>query len=64
MNARLSAAQEAVKGAQDSLRAKREQRDELVVRAVDGGMSQRAVAKTLEIAVSRVSAILLDAGGE
>lgn len=63
MNARLDAAGAAVASAEGSLKVKREQRDELVVKAVDEGMPQRAVAKAAGVSVARVSAILLASYG-
>ena len=59
MKPRLEAAAAAVASAGDKLDAEREVRDELVVAAVDGGMSQRAVARAAGVSIARVSAILL-----
>lgn len=58
MRPRLTAAAADVADAHDAYRASLELRDELVVRAVDEGMSQRAVAAAAGIRVGRVSAIL------
>ena len=60
MNARLRAAAAAVTDHRDAYRAAVEQRNALVVTAVDEGMSQRAVAAAAGIAVSRVSGLLLE----
>ena len=64
MKTRLDKAGTAVKSARDSYDAKREQRDALVVEAVDGGMSQRAVANAVGVSIARVSAILLASFGQ
>ncbi|MDO8107161.1 hypothetical protein Q6348_08120 [Isoptericola sp. b441] len=58
MNPRLEAAAAAVADAREVLDDVREQRDMLVVAAIDQGMSQRAVAKAAGISVGRVVAIL------
>lgn len=58
MNPRLEAAAAAVKDSEEALAAAREQRDRLVVTAIDQGMSQRAVARAAGISVARVCAIL------
>ena len=47
MNPRLAAAKSAVESTKDAYRAAVELRGELVVAAIDQGMSQRAVAKAL-----------------
>lgn len=65
MPERLAAAAAAVRDADDALKLARQQRDELVREAVDGGeLSQRAVAAAAGITVPRVSAILADPGDE
>lgn len=65
MPERLAEAARAVADAVAALDLAREQRDELVVEAVDSGaMSQRAVAAAAGITVPRVSAILGKSGGE
>lgn len=58
MKARLEAAGTAVADATEVLRAARELRDQLVVAAVDQGMSLRAVAAAAGITSARVCAIL------
>lgn len=58
MNPRLEAARAAVDDTKDAHRAAVELRNELVVAAIDQGMSQRAVAKSAGISVARVCAIL------
>ena len=58
MNPRLEAAAAAVKDAEAALADAREQRDALVVTAIDQGMSQRAVARAAGISVARVCAIV------
>lgn len=60
MNPRLQAAAAAVASARDSHLAKLELRDELVVAAVDQGMSQRVVARAAGVSVARVCAILVN----
>ncbi len=60
---RLRAAGAAVASANDAYRAALEVRDELVVAAVDGGMSQRATARAAGLCLSRITSILLHAGG-
>ncbi len=62
MNARLTAAAAAVASARDQHQAELEVRDQLVVAAVDQGMSQRVVARAAGVSVSRVCAILLNTG--
>ncbi len=62
MPPRLAAAAAATRDAEDRLRAARELRNELVVAAVDGGMSQRAVSRVTGLAISRVNALLLELG--
>lgn len=58
MNPRLQAAAAAVTSTKDSHRAAVELRNELVVAAIDQGMSQRQVATAAKISVARVCAIL------
>lgn len=58
MSPRLQAAAAAVSSTKDAHRAALEIRDELVVAAIDHGMSQRAVAREAGISVPRVCAIL------
>jgi len=60
MTPRLAAAAAAVRDAEDRLKAARELRNDLVVTAVDGGMSQRSVSKVTGLAISRVNGILLE----
>jgi hypothetical protein len=60
MNPRLEAAAVAVASARESLTAALELRDQLVVAAIDHGMSQRQVAKGAGVAVARICAILAD----
>lgn len=55
---RMKAAQESVRDAKDAYDLALQQRDELVVDAIDRGMSQKAVAGILGVAKGRVSAIL------
>lgn len=62
MKPRLEAAARDAEDARDKLRDALELRDQLVIAAVDAGMSQRAVAAAARIAVSRVSGILLNGG--
>lgn len=61
MKPRLEEAGRRTADARDRWDAERELRDQLVVAAVDHGMSQRAVATALGVSVTRVSAILLAA---
>jgi len=58
MNPRLVAAAAAVSSTKDAHSAAVELRNELVVAAIDQGMSQRVVAKSAGISVARVCAIL------
>jgi hypothetical protein len=59
MPERLAAAAVAVKEANDAAHLARQQRDQLVVEAIDvDGLSQRTVAVAAGITVARVSAIL------
>jgi hypothetical protein len=55
---RLQAAAEAVRDADQARRLRHRQRNLLVVEAVDAGVSQRAVARALGIAQSRVITLL------
>lgn len=64
MNPRLTAAAAETEDAYDKWKAAMELRNELIVAAVDHGMSQRQVAAAARVAVSRVSGILLNAGRE
>lgn len=59
MKPRLEAAGREVTSTRDAHRAALEVRDELVITAVDHGMSQRAVAAAAGITVARVCAILV-----
>jgi len=59
MNPRLQTAAAEVASTRDAHRAALEVRDELVITAVDNGMSQRKVAAAAGITVARVCAILL-----
>ena len=63
MSPRLVAAAAAVSSAREALAAQVELRDELVVAAIDHGMSQRAVATAAGISVPRVCAILAGSQG-
>ncbi len=63
MKPRLEAAAAAAEDAEDAYHAAVELRNQLVVAAVDAGMSQRAVAAAARVTVSRVSGILLEAVG-
>ena len=60
MKPRLEAAAAAVRSAKDKHLAELEVRDQLVVAAVDQGMSQRVVARAAGVSVARVCAILLN----
>ena len=55
---RLRAATAAVRDAKDAYELALQQRDELVVEAIDSGMSQKAVAAIAGVAKGRISAIL------
>ncbi|MBN9373907.1 MAG: hypothetical protein J0I40_00650 [Cellulomonas sp.] len=57
MKPRLEAAARAVHDAEDNLKDARTLRNELIVAAVDHGMSQRAVAKITGLTISRVNAV-------
>lgn len=59
MKPRLEAAAVAVASARDKHLAELEVRNQLVVAAVDQGMSQRQVARAAGVSIARVSAILL-----
>lgn len=59
---RLEAARDDARDAREKYLAALELRNELVIAAVDHGMSQRAVAAAAGVAVSRVSGILLGTG--
>jgi predicted XRE-type DNA-binding protein len=61
MNPRLRAAAVEVADTREKHRAAMELRNQLVVAAVDHGMSQRAVAAAAGVTVTRVSALLLAA---
>lgn len=66
---RLAKAADEMRDRKDSYRAAVEQRDQLVVEAIDlHGMAHTAVAKAIGVAPGRISAILAgsqpDAGGE
>lgn len=56
---RLKAARAAVTSTHDAYLAELELRNDLVVAAVDHGISQRQVAAAAGVAVSRVSALLV-----
>ncbi len=58
MHPRLEAPAAAVISAREALAVHVEQRDELVVAAVDQGMPLRAVARAARVSVARVCAIL------
>lgn len=58
MTARLEAAAADVVDLTDRRRAALELRDELIIAAVDGGMSLRAVARAARVTSPRVVAIL------
>ena len=60
MKPRLEAAATAVTSARDKHHAEMQLRDQLVVAAVDQGMSQRAVARAAGVSVARVCAILVN----
>ena len=60
MKPRLEAAAAAVSSARDKHQAELEVRDQLVVAAVDQGMSQRVVARLAGVSVARVCAILVN----
>jgi hypothetical protein len=65
MPERLAAAARAVADANAALQLARQQRDELVVSAIDEeGISQRAVARAAGLTVGRVCAILANPGDE
>ncbi len=57
MEPRLKTAQAAVRNAEDELKDARSLRNELIVTAVDHGMSQRAVARITGLTISRVNAL-------
>lgn len=59
MKPRLEASAAAVTSTRDAHLAELEVRNQLVVAAVDHGMSQRAVARAAGISVARVCAILV-----
>lgn len=59
MKPRLEKAAAAVVDARDAYNAALEQRNELVLAAVDNGMSQRQVAKAAGVSVGRITALLL-----
>jgi predicted XRE-type DNA-binding protein len=59
MKPRLEAAAADLADARDRYKAALELRNELVMAAVDHGMSQRHVAAAAHVAVSRISALLL-----
>jgi predicted XRE-type DNA-binding protein len=61
MNPRLRAAAVEVADTREKYWAAMELRNQLVVAAVDHGMSQRAVAAAAGVTVTRVSALLLAA---
>ena len=61
---RLKAAGAAVRSAHEHLSAERELRDELIVAAVDNGMSQRQVAAAAGVSLALVTKVLLYAGGD
>lgn len=64
MKPRLEAAADAVISAKDAHQAALEIRNELVVAAVDYGMSLRTVARAARITDSRVCAILASSQGD
>lgn len=55
---RIRAAATAARDAQDSAMLRRRQRDELIVEAVDAGVSQRAIAAAAGVKKSRIVAIV------
>jgi len=55
---RIKAAAAAVADAKEAYDLALEQRDQLIVDAIDGGMSQQAVATIAGVAKGRISAIL------
>jgi len=61
LSARLRAAGAAVESTRETWKAALEVRDELVVAAIDGGMSQRVVARAAGVSNTRVTSILLEA---
>ena len=63
MSPRLVAAAGAVKDAREALADATEVRDQLVVQAIDQGMTQRAVATAAGVSVPRVCAILASSQG-
>jgi len=57
MEPRLKAAAAAVRDAQDQLSDARTLRNELIVTAIDHGMSQRAISRITGLTISRVNAL-------
>lgn len=55
---RIAAAAAAVRDARDALQLRATQRDQLIVAAVDAGVSQRAVARAAGMSQTRIIAIL------
>jgi hypothetical protein len=64
MKPRLEAAATAVASTRDAHQLQMRVRNQLVVAAVDHGMSQRAVARAAGMTVSRVCAILVNSQGD
>ncbi len=58
LSPRLEAAAAAVRDAKEALQLKLEQRDQLIVQAVDEGMQQRVVARLAGVSQTRVIAVL------
>jgi hypothetical protein len=57
---RIAAAKRAVEDATDALKDRRQQRDDLIVRAVDAGVSQREIAAAAGVKQPRIIRILAD----
>lgn len=64
MKTRLEAAGREVRETKEAHSDALELRNELIVAAVDQGMAQRAVARAAGVSISRVTAVLLWAGGD